>query len=278
MIDKNKVKKLSRLLLVLLVVNLISGVTVYQSLIVISQRNNIQDLTNIKNNALNDLEEATSTIENLDHIDRLNEKYDNLIKDVVRSVSSRDKEYGIGGLDASSPSYTNKEALEAILSEVEARNPNEWFQNVGKFFSDREEYFSDVPDIWPIMRKDLGRITSGFGVRMSPITGRYHSHNGVDIAAEFGIPVIATADGEVNGVWNMHPTFGKIVYLEHDNKFETRYAHLSRITIKYRQKIKKGDIIGYVGSSGKSQGAHLHYEIRKNDQPMDPVKFWLLYY
>jgi murein DD-endopeptidase MepM/ murein hydrolase activator NlpD len=72
--------------------------------------------------------------------------------------------------------------------------------------------------------------------------------------------------------------FGKIVYIKHENGFETRYAHLDSIDVKYKQEIDKGDIIGKVGNTGKSKGVHLHYEIRKNDQPMDPVKFWLLYY
>jgi len=278
MIDKNKIKRGMMFLIVLFAINLLSGFLFYQTLTMIHQKNEIKKLTNKNEERLIKLQNANNKIKELDYINELNNKYNNLVKNVVKSISSRDKEYGIGGLDASSPSYTNEEALQAILKEVKARDPNEWFQNVGRFFDDREDYFRDVPDIWPIMRKDLGRITSGFGVRTSPITGKYHNHNGVDIAAEHGVPVITTADGEVNGVWFRHPTFGKIIYIEHDNNFETRYAHLSRINIKYKDKVKKGDIIGYVGNSGKSDGTHLHYEIRKNEQPMDPVKFWLLYY
>lgn len=257
---------------------LLTVTIIFQVLLIYTKENRIDKLENDKTVLDNRLENAHSTIKQQKYIETLNEHYNKVIKDIVRSIASRDKQYGIGGVDANSPAYTNSEALSAILKEIENRAPNEWINNVGKFFEDREEFFRDVPDIWPIKRKDLGRITSGFGVRVSPVTGNYHSHNGVDISSERGTEVIATADGKVIGVWRHHPTFGKIVYIEHKNGFETRYAHLDSIDVKYKQEIVKGNVIGKVGDTGKSKGVHLHYEIRKNEQPMDPVKFWLLYY
>lgn len=237
----------------------------------ISRQQSIQQLRN-------ELSSAQETITSQRHLEEQNEQYNELIQTIVESLASNDKEYGIGGVEADAPSYTNIEVLRAIQEEVQNRNPEDWVNNVGQFFDGRSEYFDGVPDVWPITRKYAGRVTSGFGFRNSPFGGQMHFHGGVDISADQGAPVIATADGIISGVWYSHPTFGLIVYINHENGFQTRYAHLDDIVIEYQQEIRKGDIIGYVGNSGRSQGAHLHYEIRKNGEPMDPVKFWLLYY
>lgn len=237
----------------------------------ISRQQSIQVLNN-------ELSNAQEIITSQRYLEVQNEQYNQLIRSIVSALASNDKEYGIGGVEADVPAYTNIEVLRAIRDEVEGRSPDVWINNVGRFFSDRTDYFEEVPDVWPITREYVGRVTSGFGFRNSPFGGQMHFHGGVDISAEKGTPVIATADGTISGVWYRHPTFGLIVYIDHENGFQTRYAHLDDIVVEYQQEIRKGDIVGYIGDSGRSQGVHLHYEIRKNGEPMDPVKFWLLYY
>ena len=118
-----------------------------------------------------------------------------------------------------------------------------------------------------------GYITDGFGMRRNPLGGGSHEfHDGIDLAVDFGTPVGATADGLV--VWAApYSGYGNLVAVFHSNGITTRYGHLSRITVEPGQRIKRGEQIGYAGSTGRSTGPHVHYEIRLNDQPIDPSKY-----
>jgi murein DD-endopeptidase MepM/ murein hydrolase activator NlpD len=183
----------------------------------------------------------------------------------------------LGGVAEDSVIYEDEAVLKAILSDLHNNNPEEWINHVGRFFDSRDAVLSDLPDIWPVVQSELDRITSGFGLRYSPIDNRTHHHEGVDITTSpYNGAVLATAPGVVHGVWRRHPRFGQIVFIEHADGFSTRYAHLSRITVRYQQRVNKGQVIGYIGNSGISDGAHLHYEIRKNGEALDPVKFMLI--
>lgn len=118
-----------------------------------------------------------------------------------------------------------------------------------------------------------GYVTDGFGLRRNPFSGEGREvHEGLDIAVDFGTPVNATADGLV--VWAApHAGYGNLVVVYHSNGITTRYGHLSRITIETGQRIRRGDQIGHAGSTGRSTGPHVHYEIRENDQPIDPARY-----
>lgn len=118
-----------------------------------------------------------------------------------------------------------------------------------------------------------GYVTDGFGLRRNPFSqeGR-EVHEGLDIAVDFGTPVNTTADGLV--VWAApHAGYGNLVVVYHSNGITTRYGHLSRITVETGQRLKRGDQIGHAGSTGRSTGPHVHYEIRENDQPVDPGRY-----
>lgn len=139
---------------------------------------------------------------------------------------------------------------------------------------------ANLPDNWAAVEKNFKwpvpgvyRITSGFGPRVDPVYGTMGFHSGVDIAAPTGKIVIAAADGEV-GYAGWNGGYGNVIYITHNGGYETRYAHLSRTAVKKWQKVKAGDIIGYVGSTGKSTGPHLHFEIRINGQAVDPLGFY----
>jgi len=119
----------------------------------------------------------------------------------------------------------------------------------------------------------LGYQTAGFGIRRNPFgEGGSEFHEGMDIAVEFGTPVSATADGVV--IWAEPKSgYGNLVAIYHTNGITSRYGHLSRVSVQQGQRIKRGEQIGYAGSTGRSTGPHVHYEIRVNDQPVDPVGY-----
>ena len=112
-------------------------------------------------------------------------------------------------------------------------------------------------------------VTSGFGWRVHPVLGGLRAHSGVDLAAPYGTPIVATTDGVV-GAAGTRGGYGLFVAVEHGN-LETRYGHMSRLNVVAGQRVRKGDVIGYVGSTGRSTGPHLHYEVRVNGRAVDPL-------
>ena len=115
-------------------------------------------------------------------------------------------------------------------------------------------------------------LTSGFGMRNHPVLGGRRQHNGVDLAAPRGTPVYATADGSV-GMAQWYSSYGNYVQIEHGGQLQTRYGHLSSYTVVPGQQVRKGDLIGYVGSTGRSTGPHLHYEVRVAGEAVDPTPY-----
>ncbi len=134
----------------------------------------------------------------------------------------------------------------------------------------KQTYFDHVPSIMPT----FGTFTSGFGYRRDPFTGRIKMHEGLDIAGPIGTPVYATADGiVVKAEW--HHGYGKLVEIDHGYGFHTRYGHLHQIYVHVGQRVKRGQKIGSLGNTGRSTGPHLHYEVRINGTPQNPIKFIL---
>ena len=127
---------------------------------------------------------------------------------------------------------------------------------------------ADAPSIWPIE----GRVTSSFGEREDPFNGEGTFHSGVDIGASYGAPVRATADGEVSAA-SMGAGYGREVVLDHGHDVMTVYGHLSAVAVLPGQHVIRGQVIGYVGQSGRSTGPHLHYEVRVHSVPVNPHKY-----
>ena len=115
------------------------------------------------------------------------------------------------------------------------------------------------------------RLTSGFGYRFHPLSGRYQPHAGLDLAAPTGTPVLATANGVVD-VAGWSGGYGLLVALNHGGDLETRYGHLSGVAVAPGESVKKGQVIGFVGSTGRSTGPHLHYEVREGQIAVDPLR------
>lgn len=116
------------------------------------------------------------------------------------------------------------------------------------------------------------KLTSDYGMRTHPVVGGRRAHKGVDLAAPTGTPVYATADGIVSRA-NHFSSYGLYISLHHGAALETRYAHLSRLAVATGQRVNKGDVIGYVGSTGRSTGPHLHYEVRMDGEAVNPIPY-----
>lgn len=126
-----------------------------------------------------------------------------------------------------------------------------------------------IPSIWPV----AGVLESGLGGRRNPFSGRgYEYHEGQDIDAEYGAPVQAAASGKVM-IAGRQRGYGNVVYVDHGAGLSTRYGHLSQINVAVGQTVTRGQTIGLVGSTGRSTGPHLHYEVRINNQPVDPKRY-----
>jgi len=125
-----------------------------------------------------------------------------------------------------------------------------------------------TPSIWPV----LGHITDAFGERLDPFSGEGAFHTGVDVATDYGAPVHATADGVVTIVEN-HAGYGRLVVIDHGFGITTWYAHLSSFSAIAGARVKRGEVVGYTGISGRSTGPHVHYEVRMNNAPINPWRY-----
>jgi len=127
---------------------------------------------------------------------------------------------------------------------------------------------NSAPNLWPVE----GQVTGSFGERIDPFNGEGAFHSGVDIGSSYGHPILAPADGLVT-VTDTMGGYGKTIMIDHGNGISTRYGHLSGYAVTAGQRVQRGDVIGYVGESGRSTGPHLHYEVRINDTPVNPYKY-----
>ncbi|MDE6301348.1 MAG: M23 family metallopeptidase [Muribaculaceae bacterium] len=132
-----------------------------------------------------------------------------------------------------------------------------------------------IPSIQPISSKHMKTMASGYGYRSDPIYGTSKFHEGMDFSAAIGTPVYATGDGTVR-VADWESGYGNCIDIDHGFNYLTRYAHLSQILVRPGQAVKRGDLIGKVGNTGKSTGPHLHYEVRFRGQPQNPVNYYFM--
>jgi murein DD-endopeptidase MepM/ murein hydrolase activator NlpD len=139
---------------------------------------------------------------------------------------------------------------------------------------DKEKLLASIPAIQPISKQDLTRMASGFGWRLDPFTKARKRHKGMDFTSPKGTPVYATGNGKVIRADKRATGYGKHIRIDHGFGYVTLYAHLSKFNVKKGQKVKRGDLIGYVGSTGRSQAPHLHYEVRYNKRQVNPINFY----
>lgn len=148
------------------------------------------------------------------------------------------------------------------------------FDDVFKMAKNKEKMLESIPAIQPVHNEDLTRMASGYGMRTHPILKYTKFHAGMDFTAPIGTPIYSTGKGTVIQADNKASGYGNHVRIDHGYGYVTLYAHMSKIKVKEGEKVNRGDIIGYVGNTGLSAGPHCHYEVRKNDIPVNPVSFY----
>ena len=163
-------------------------------------------------------------------------------------------------------------AIFSLKNRIAAQNAS--YKEIGHLINNKEKLLAGTPAIQPVSNKDLNRIASGFGHRIDPIYKTVKFHAGLDFTAPQGTPIYATANGVVKTAGFSDGGYGNHVVINHGYGYETLYGHMYRIKAKTGQSVKRGDLIGYVGSTGKSTGPHCHYEVHKNGQKLDPVYFF----
>ena len=145
---------------------------------------------------------------------------------------------------------------------------------IERLAADKAALIEAIPSIQPIKNKDLIRLASGYGYRSDPFTKKRRFHWGMDFTTKKGVPIYATGNGVVNRADNGAPGYGNHIRIDHGFGYVSLYAHLSKYKVRRGQKVKRGDIIGYVGSTGRSIGPHLHYEIFKDNKRINPLNFY----
>lgn len=138
----------------------------------------------------------------------------------------------------------------------------------------KQVFLASIPAIQPVRNENLKHVASGFGYRTDPFTKARKMHEGMDFTAKTGTPIFASGDGIVARADNSASGFGNHIVIRHGYGYETLYAHLSKYKCRAGQRVKRGDIIGYVGSTGRSEAPHLHYEVHKNGKVVNPLNFY----
>jgi len=148
------------------------------------------------------------------------------------------------------------------------------YNEIDDMVKNKEKLLLAIPSIQPVSNKNLDRIASGFGYRIDPVYKDRRMHKGLDFTASIGTPIYATADGTVRESGFSGDGFGNKVLINHGYGYQTLYGHMYRVKAKVGQVVKRGEVIGYVGSSGKSTGPHCHYEVHKDGNAVDPIYYF----
>lgn len=175
--------------------------------------------------------------------------------------------------------YKNSDIVMEVAGKLDTLASQLYYQSISydevfEMARNKAEMLSCIPAIIPIKESDIKQISSYFGYRTDPVYKVTKYHSGMDFAASPGTDVYATGDGVVEKVESNYWGYGNIITLDHGYGYKTQYAHLKKFAVKKGQKVKRGQLIGYVGSTGKATGPHLHYEVLKNNDQVDPLHYF----
>ncbi|MFN5070677.1 MAG: M23 family metallopeptidase, partial [Cyclobacteriaceae bacterium] len=241
----------------------------------------------------NEVKELEYYYDNLQiEVDRLNQiladmefRDDNIYRAVLGAepIEKSVRDAGIGGRDRYEEIREKNILHEEIIIEltesvdrlkrkmyIETKSQDEVVELAAK----KEMLLAAIPAIQPVSNKELIRLASGFGVRIHPIYRVRKMHTGIDFSANIGAPIYATADGVVAEVQINFSGYGKLVEIDHGFGYRTRYAHMHGFSVRKGQKVRRGDLIGYVGNTGLSTAPHLHYEVLINGKQVDPIHYF----
>lgn len=227
----------------------------------------------------------------------LNKKMDQ-VDEVLENVAERDnnlyrvffnsspipeeqRKAGFGGVNRykALEGYDNSELVVSTTKRVDVISKELVIQSksldeILKLAKEKEKLLVAIPAIQPVKNENLKSMASGFGYRSDPFTKIRKFHAGMDFSAKTGTPIYATGDGIVERADNTASGYGNHIVIRHGFGYETLYGHLSKYKARAGQRVKRGDVIGYVGSTGRSEAPHLHYEVHKNGEVVNPLNFY----
>ena len=216
-------------------------------------------------------------------LDDLQERDDNIYRVIFEAdpIPRSIRKAGYGGVNRYQEltGYKNSDLIISTTEKIDQVTKQLYIQS--KSFDDiielaknKEKMLAAMPAIQPVSNKDLSRMASGYGYRIHPIYKTNKFHAGMDFSAKSGTPIYATGDGIIHKVRRSKRGYGNHVIIDHGFGYKTLYAHMSKYTVARGQRIKRGDVIGYVGSTGTSVAPHLHYEVHKDGKKINPVNFY----
>lgn len=216
-------------------------------------------------------------------LDEIQERDDNIYRVIFEAepIAPTVREAGFGGINryADLEGFDNSELVIETSKQIDKIYKRLYVQSksydeVIDLAKNKEAMWASIPAIQPCADKDVTRFASGFGYRIHPIYKTRKMHTGVDLTAPVGTKVYATGDGTIIKAGYSRGGYGKRIIVNHGFGYKTVYAHLSEIDVKEGQKVKRGDVIGEVGNTGRSTAPHLHYEVRYKNKPVNPVNFY----
>jgi len=223
------------------------------------------------------MQQARDVLEGIQHRD--NDIYRVYFE--ANPVPDEQRKAGFGGINRykSLEGFNNSEMIQDATKNLDILTKQLYVQSksldeIIEMASDKEKLLAAIPAIQPVSKEDLTRMASGYGWRLDPFTKARKMHTGMDFTSPQGTPIYATGNGKVIRADNRSTGYGKHVRIDHGFGYVTLYAHLSKYNVRRGKKVKRGDVIGYVGSTGRSQAPHLHYEVRYNKRKINPINFY----
>ena len=216
-------------------------------------------------------------------LDDIQQRDDNIYRVIFEAdpIPSSIRKAGFGGVNRYKDirNFSNSELVIEVTKKADKLSKQLYIQSksfdeVIDLARNKADMLVSIPAIQPIANKDLGRVASGYGYRIHPIYKTRKLHTGMDFTAPQGTPIYATGDGKIAKVRRSRKGYGNHVIIDHGYGYQTLYAHMRKYIVYRGQKIKRGEIIGYVGSTGTSVAPHLHYEVMKNKRKINPVNYY----
>lgn len=239
-----------------------------------SQNEDLKENYEVLNDKLHTLQQQMAELETRD-----NEVYRNIFESAPIHDSARQHEIDLNKEIKLVQTKGEDELVKSIGAQLNMLSGRLAFQQksyteIDEMIKDKERLLASIPAIQPVSNKQLTRIASGFGTRIDPVYKVPKLHAGLDFAAPQGTPIYATADGTVTTADYSSGGYGNHVVISHGYGYETLYGHMVRIKARRGDDVKRGEVIGYVGSTGKSTGPHCHYEVHKSGRKFDPVYYF----
>lgn len=243
------------------------------------QRNEITEMKYYYGNLKREVDKLNVIVADMEHRD------DNIYRVVLGAepIESTIREAGVGGMDRyaeiKDKAILNEDLIVNLHESVDKLRRKVYIESkshdeIVQLAENKAKLYAAIPAIQPVANKELIALASGFGMRVHPVYKVKKMHAGIDFAAVIGTPIYATADGVVDVLQVSFSGYGKMIEIDHGFGYRTRYAHMHGFAVHNGQRVKRGELIGYVGDTGLSTAPHLHYEVMINRQQVNPVHYF----